>query len=608
MIFICFICYNIFRSKLIFLINLAKSNRKGGYMLKLKKSAAYLLSVLLILSTVLILPFTVSAAEDEGEAVTAGITGDCTWSADGKGTLTISGNGRMADYELDPDNSQIDPDNVKLKFTYPWNSLRIKSIVVEEGVTYIGNQAFACFPLLESVSLPNSLEEIGDFSFFQCKSLKSVTLPEGLKTLGTYTFVNNDSLESISIPSTVERYGIYSFAFNKNLKSVKFAEGLTTIGDSAFAYCESLKSVTFPESMKNIHMDAFSSSGLTSFNYSENMTEIGGYAFHGTPWYDNQPNGLIYIGKVAYFYKGNCPATVRVKDGTVAISANAFSEGENLTTVVLPDSMQFIGEYAFAGCTKLENINFSDNIKIVGAYAMLDTKWYENQPDGYVYIGKAFYCLKGNAYSRSVTVPDGTYSVSGMAFSEAENVSSITLPDSVEYIGSNSFMFCSKLRNVNLPGKIEIIEYYTFASCGLLKKVTIPDGVKSIEFGAFAYCINLESAIIPESVTYIAPDAFDGCEKLTIYGYSGSYAEEYANRMNIPFEAIEREKLTGDLNGDNKIDVFDSLIIQKHAAGTQTLSEEQLALADVNGDGNVDILDAMEIQKFASGKITEFKK
>ena len=51
--------------------------------------------------------------------------------------------------------------------------------------------------------------------------------------------------------------------------------------------------------------------------------------------------------------------------------------------------------------------------------------------------------------------------------------------------------------------------------------------------------------------------------------------------MNIPFEAIEREKLTGDLNGDNKIDVFDSLIIQKHAAGTQTLSEEQLALADV---------------------------
>ena len=78
-----FICYNIFRSKLIFLIILAKSNRKGGYMLKLKKSAAYLLSVLLILSTVLILPFTVSAAEDEGEAVTAGITGDCTWSADG---------------------------------------------------------------------------------------------------------------------------------------------------------------------------------------------------------------------------------------------------------------------------------------------------------------------------------------------------------------------------------------------------------------------------------------------------------------------------------------------------------------------------------------------
>ena len=75
------------------------------------------------------------------------------------------------------------------------------------------------------------------------------------------------------------------------------------------------------------------------------------------------------------------------------------------------------------------------------------------------------------------------------------------------------------------------------------------------------------------------------------YGYLGSDGDFYSSKSAV-----------------NKIDVFDSLIIQKHAAGIQTLSEEQLALADVNGDGNVDILDAMEIQKFASGKITEFKK
>lgn len=580
-------------------------------MLKLKKSAAYLLSILIILSTALALPFTASAAEVEDVEVSAGTTGDCAWSKNGVDTLVISGSGRMADYDIDYENSQFETPPYKIKYTYPWSAPRIKHIIIEEGVTYIGSYAFASFPALESVTFPSSLEEIGEGSFSDCGKLKSITLPEGLKAVGNYAFASLGSLESISIPSTLERYGFDAFAFNENLKNIEFADGLTVIGDSAFEFCEALESVTIPGSVTKIGSTAFACcSKLEEINLPDDLAEIDSYAFHGTAWYENQPDGLVYIGKVAYFYKGDiaCPSVIEIKPGTVMISPYIFQDCVTLTKVILPDSVETIGEYAFTQCTKLSDINFSDNIKKVGVNALLDTLWYENQPDGLVYIGNVLYSVKGDSYPRAITVSDGTVSVTGFAFSEAENVSSVKLPDSVESIGIGAFLYCTKLRSVKLPANIKIIEAFTFESCGLLKKITIPDGVKTIDWWAFSNCINLEQIIIPESVDYIDPSAFDGCEKVTIYGYAGSYAEEYANENEIPFVALERAKQTGDINGDNVVDIMDSIIVQKYAAGKQILDAEQLALADVNADGTVDILDAMDIQKFASGKITEFKK
>ena len=119
----------------------------------------------------------------------------------------------------------------------------------------------------------------------------------------------------------------------------------------------------------------------------------------------------------------------------------------------------------------------------------------------------------------------------------------------------------------------------------------------SIEDHAFGYYYNDSSQ-------------YERVADFTIYGVKGSTAEQYANDNGFIFKEIGSEisKKTGDVNGDNNVDVLDAAAIQKHASGISELNSDQLVAADVNGDGNVDVLDAADIQKFAAGIISEFKK
>ena len=83
------------------------------------------------------------------------------------------------------------------------------------------------------------------------------------------------------------------------------------------------------------------------------MTEIGGGAFNNTAWYNNQPDGLVYAGKVAYNYKGDMPANTQlsIKDGTIGIAAYAFNGCNGLVSIDIPNSVTSIGGNAFSGTT-----------------------------------------------------------------------------------------------------------------------------------------------------------------------------------------------------------------------------------------------------------------
>lgn len=234
-----------------------------------------------------------------------------------------------------------------------------------------------------------------------------------------------------------------------------------------------------------------------------------------------------------------------------------------LNTVTVPNSVTSIGKEAFAHCENLKTITLPDSITRMGNYAFIDTAWYENQPEGLVYVGNVAYEYKG-ACPQTVVLKENTIAIADYAFSNCENITEITIPDTVKSIGNYAFLYCNSL--------IEI---------------TIPESVTNIGDYAFGYYYNYDS------------EAYEKAENLNISGYNGTAAEKYAKENDIEFISLgEKSVLLGDVNGDGKITIADATTIQKHLAKLTELSGEQLINADTNSDGKITITDATRIQKF----------
>ncbi|MBR4282300.1 MAG: leucine-rich repeat domain-containing protein, partial [Clostridia bacterium] len=186
----------------------------------MKKFLSILLTLFIIFCA---LPFTASAD------TTSGTTGNCIWILDGT-VLTISGNGAMEDY------SDISP--------APWGT-SITEVVIEDGVTNIGNLAFPECINLTSVSIPNSVTKIGDFSFRDCTGLVSVTIANSYATLGVGAFSYCTKLESIVIPREVTIIPMICFMECTNLTSVSISRTITKIGIDAFYACNNITDVYY---------------------------------------------------------------------------------------------------------------------------------------------------------------------------------------------------------------------------------------------------------------------------------------------------------------------------------------------------------------------------
>ena len=343
-----------------------------------------------------------------------------------------------------------------------------------------------------------------------------------------YGWINNNSELTVCYAGDYladSEFGNYSNAYSGNINIPEYVEykgktyRLTSIEGSAFYQSSGLLSVTIPNSVTSIGSFAFSGcSGLPSITIPNSVTSIGSDAFYGTVWYDNQPNGLVYAGKVAYKYKGIMPANthITIKDGTLGIAGSAFSGCSNLTSITIPNSVTSIGDYAFQncsglssitipnsvisigmstfyGCSDLTSITIPNSVTSIGNYAFKGTDWYNNQPDGVLYAGKVAYEYKGNMPANTqIAIKDGTLVINQSAFSGCSGLTSVTIPNSVISIGYNAFQNCSGLTSV-----------------------TIPNSVISIGNCAFRMCTGLTSVTIPNSVTSIGQDAFSGCSGLT---------------------------------------------------------------------------------------------
>ena len=189
------------------------------------------------------------------------------WELANDGVLTITGEGEMTDYSY---SNRI-----------PWYGQHIKRIIIDDGVTTIGNEAFRLCSSLTSVTIPNSVTTIGNSAFYNCSALTSVTIPNSVTTIGNHAFFGCSALTSVTIPNSVTEIGYSTFGDCSALTSVTIPNSVTTIGNHAFYNCSALTSVTIPNSVTEIGSDAFSKcTNLQKVNIGNSVKTIGIAAFN----------------------------------------------------------------------------------------------------------------------------------------------------------------------------------------------------------------------------------------------------------------------------------------------------------------------------------------
>ena len=242
----------------------------------------------------------------------------------------------------------------------PWYYQRgiIKKVIIETGVTNIGDYAFHGCESLTSIEIPNSVTSIGVLAFSACYSLPSITIPNSVTNIADYAFSNCESLTSATIPNSVTSIGKSTFHNCSSLTSIAIPNSVTNIGDNAFSDCSCLISVTIPNSVTSIGSQAFyECSGLTSVTIPNSVTSIGNHAFYGCKSLTSIiiPNSMTSIGNYA-FYDCSSLTSVTIPNSVTSIGNYAFYGCSKLTSITIPNSVTGIGSYAFYGCSGLTSL------------------------------------------------------------------------------------------------------------------------------------------------------------------------------------------------------------------------------------------------------------
>ena len=472
-----------------------------------------------------------AAEEAEADAVLLandGMTGSCgaegnedavTWkleqnnsdSSDPTYTLTISGNGDMADYETNGT---------------PWASYKnsITKIVLNEGLTRIGKSAFLQTAITD-ITIPETVTSIGQNAFWNCNTIKT-EIPASVTELGETAFFGSfDVTVSEDNPAYCgENNIIYNKdkteliqASQKIQGEVTIPKTVQTIGAFAFYECtDTSGQLTIPDSVETIENAAFYGTGITSLT-------LGG--------------SVQTIGKNAFAACTSLAGELVIPDSVTTIEKSAFSRKDinntnQISNIRFGKSVKTVGENAFLGCTSVTSLQLNEGLQEIGQYAFKDLTALTGDlsiPATVTTIGEGVF-LGCTSLNGTLTIGGELTEIDGVLLDKlvganiVDNFTAVILREGVTTIGDDAFDNCKNLAEVTIPSTVTRIGDSAFASTAI-SKLALPDGLLEIGTSAFAGCMQLKEVVIPATVERIGYAAFaynTGTEKVVVpYTASG---------------------------------------------------------------------------------------
>ncbi len=461
----------------------------------------------------------------------------------------------------------------------------LKKVTFEAGTSKIVGTLFANCPGIETIEIPNTVTEIGLYAFYNCTNLETITFQStsSLREIGNSAFLNCTSLSGVTIPDSVISIDACAFMNCENLSSVILSKKLQEFGTQVFKNCGSLTSIEIPKSLNAIGISAFNEDrgifqgcyGLKNVTFEEGTSKIVSTLFANCPGIETIkiPNTVTEIELYAFYNCKNLETVtfqstsslreiensaflnctslsgVTIPDSVISIDASAFKNCSALSSVTLSKKLQELGNLVFENCSSLTSIKIPKSLNTVGGsgifqgcYGLKNVTFEEGTSK---IVGYLFLNCPG---IETIEIPNTVTEVGKYAFNNCDSLMEITIPDSVTSLGTYAFAKCDALEDVTLGQGLTLIPSYAFDSCPMLESIVIPDKVTQINANAFTKCTGLTEVTIPRATTSIAKNVFTYPTVMTIYGFSGTYAETYADSVGAAFVSIDVPATAVSLN------------------------------------------------------------